>query len=106
MNLATHTFQDVFSDPVWRKAFDASLNLHANCNSCVYRNACGGGHLAHRWSRADGFDNPSVYCEDLKGIFQHVWQSITRDMVLKTDGGDIPLNQAISNAKLGEAIRK
>ena len=29
---------------------------------------CAGGYLPHRFSRANRFDNPSVYCDDLKTL--------------------------------------
>ena len=29
---------------------------------------CAGGYLPHRFSRARRFDNPSVYCDDLKAL--------------------------------------
>jgi len=29
---------------------------------------CGGGFLPHRYKRENGFDNPSVWCEDIQLI--------------------------------------
>jgi len=35
-----------------------------NCLSCPNLDLCGGGMILHRWSIANGFENPSVYCSD------------------------------------------
>lgn len=35
------------------------------CRACPLVATCGGGLLAHRFGRGNGFDNPSVYCADL-----------------------------------------
>jgi len=84
------------SDPVWRNAFEASLNLCKQCEDCTYRDACGGGHLAHRWSRKTGYNNPSVYCEDWKDIFDHVWKRILPEITIKVAGKKILLADAIA----------
>jgi uncharacterized protein len=36
----------------------------AACQTCPELNLCGGGMILHRWRKANGFDNPSVYCTD------------------------------------------
>jgi uncharacterized protein len=42
------------------------------CRSCFEFAVCGGGQVTHRYSRNNGFDNPSVYCDDLKVLIGHV----------------------------------
>ena len=85
LNVRTHALQDVQDDPVWREAYHASLRLPAVCEACELHDACGGGHLAQRWSPARRFDNPSVYCESWKRIFEHIWQRIAPTLVLEYD---------------------
>jgi uncharacterized protein len=41
-------------------------SLSAKCQACPLVRTCGGGLYAHRYSSKNGFDNPSVYCADLK----------------------------------------
>jgi uncharacterized protein len=36
------------------------------CAACPDLAVCGGGMPAHRWSDVNGFDNPTVFCEDQK----------------------------------------
>lgn len=47
--------------------------LCATCRECPVVATCGGGLYAHRY-RGDGtgFMNPSVYCEDLSAVIEHV----------------------------------
>lgn len=75
--------QDVQDDPRWRDAFEASMDLCETCQNCEYLDACGGGHLAQRWSPERKFDNPSVYCESWKKIFDHLWTRIAPTLVLE-----------------------
>ncbi len=82
LNILTDEIQDLVRDPFWRELLEASVHLHRQCEQCVYRSACGGGHIASRWSRANRFDNPSVYCRDLIEILRHIWQRMAPDLYL------------------------
>jgi len=42
--------------------------LCATCRACQVVHVCGGGLYAHRHRPGNGFDNPSVYCADLKAF--------------------------------------
>jgi len=43
-------------------------SLSAVCQACPVVRICGGGLYAHRYRAGTGFDNPSVYCADLKAL--------------------------------------
>ena len=49
-HVRSNAIKDVENDPVWREAFEASTTLCETCQKCEYLDACGGGHLAQRWS--------------------------------------------------------
>jgi uncharacterized protein len=83
-----NAIKDVRSDPVWREAYDASTRLCDTCLRCEYLDACGGGHLAQRWSTERRFDNPSVYCESWKRIFAHIWDRIAPTLSLELKSPD------------------
>jgi uncharacterized protein len=83
LNVRTHDLQSLQADPLWQEAWHASLHLAEVCEACPLRVPCGGGHLPHRWSRSKRFQNPSVYCDDLKQIFAHV-----RGRLAGASGGD------------------
>jgi uncharacterized protein len=42
------------------------------CEDCPEFEVCGGGNMPHRYSRVNGFLNPSVWCEDLKMLLGHI----------------------------------
>ncbi|MBO2450953.1 FxsB family radical SAM/SPASM domain protein [Actinomadura barringtoniae] len=50
--------------------------LSATCRACEVVSICGGGLYSHRYKSGSGFDNPSVYCADLKELVQHVAASV------------------------------
>ena len=39
--------------------------LCAECQKCEFKRECAGGYFPHRWGRGRGFQNPSIYCDDL-----------------------------------------
>ena len=78
-----NAIQDVQDDPRWREAFEASLGVCETCLNCEYLDACGGGHLAQRWSTERRFGNPSVYCDSWKRIFGHIWRRISPTLVVE-----------------------
>ena len=92
----THSLQDAQQDQRWLGAYNASLELCETCKACEYMDACGGGHLAQRWSPERQYDNPSVYCESWKKIFGHIWQRLSPTMILnlETPADDAPEGQA------------
>ena len=51
-------------------------------------NACGGGYLPHRFSRKNGFDNPSVYCDDLYAMFANMEAVLTEHLYVSKPGGE------------------
>ncbi|HEY6255867.1 MAG TPA: radical SAM protein [Xanthobacteraceae bacterium] len=87
-NVRAHQFQDVQGDATWREAQRSSLNLSAICRACEFRDACGGGYLPWRWSKDRRYDNPSVYCADLKAMFQHVWRRVSPTLYVQSTPGE------------------
>lgn len=49
--------------------------LSATCRKCEVVAVCGGGLYGHRHRERNGFDNPSVYCEDLFALITHVLEA-------------------------------
>ena len=59
-------------------------------------NACGGGYLPHRFSKHNGYDNPSVYCDDLYAMFENMQSVLERQLyVRKQDGARVNLGDAL-----------
>lgn len=89
-----HTFQDVCDDPVWLEAFTAAQRLPDRCSSCRFARSCGGGFLPHRYSTQNRFANPSVYCDDIQRILDHIGDRITPTITVAGPGWSLPLAAA------------
>jgi uncharacterized protein len=71
-----HSLDDVLIQP---SILQKQLGIHAlskTCQDCYLVTACGGGSMSHRYSgnkgHGDPFDNPTVYCDDMKVFLPHV----------------------------------
>ncbi|CAN5263064.1 FxsB family radical SAM/SPASM domain protein [soil metagenome] len=65
-NVASDTLDDALGDELPMIYYRSSEQLCAICEACSAKEICAGGYLPHRFSRTNRFDNPSVYCDDLK----------------------------------------
>ncbi|MFM0347886.1 FxsB family cyclophane-forming radical SAM/SPASM peptide maturase [Paraburkholderia sp. RL17-347-BIC-D] len=68
MTVRRNSVTDIISHPSIQVRQSGEQQLSAKCLSCDVKNVCGGGYFPHRFSESNGFDNPSVYCQDLKWL--------------------------------------
>jgi len=47
-------------------------NLCTQCQACDVVDICGGGAVAHRFSRNNGFNNPTIYCKEMLSLIKHI----------------------------------
>jgi len=87
-NIFEHAIDDVRNEPRWKAARDASIDLCEKCRQCKFMNACGGGYLPHRFSRKNGYDNPSVYCDDLYAMFENMQSVLEGHLYVSRPGGE------------------
>ena len=87
-NIFEHPIDAVRNEPRWIAARDASINLCDKCRRCKFMNACGGGYLPHRFSRKNGYDNPSVYCDDLYSMFENMQSVLGDHLYVSKPGGE------------------
>ncbi|WP_407178313.1 radical SAM protein [Bradyrhizobium sp. STM 3562] len=98
-NIFEHAIDEVRNEPTWKVARDASINLCEKCRQCKFMNACGGGYLPHRFSRKNGYDNPSVYCDDLYAMFENVQSVLERHLYVSKPGGErVNVRDALARA--------
>ena len=73
LNVREAGFDDLAGGlPLVHRAVEQGFPLPEACRFCPERELCGGGYLPHRYSRARGFDNPSVWCADILKFLAHV----------------------------------
>jgi uncharacterized protein len=63
-----HSLDEVAAHPDVAGSQSGLADLCQTCRHCPVVNQCGGGLRAHRYRADNGFDNPSVYCADLKEL--------------------------------------
>jgi uncharacterized protein len=98
-NIFEHPIDAVRNEPRWQAARDASINLCQKCRQCRFMNACGGGYLPHRFSSKNGFDNPSVYCDDLYAMFENMETVLAEHLyVSKPDGERLKVRDVLAQA--------
>jgi uncharacterized protein len=96
-NIFEHAIDEVRNEPRWIAARDASINLCEKCRQCKFMNACGGGYLPHRFSSKNGYDNPSVYCDDLYSMFESMQSVLEEHLYVSKAGGErVNLRDALS----------
>ncbi len=83
LDVFRHTVDQVAARPRFVARMGGLATLSAPCRACSVVRICGGGLYAHRYRATSGFDNPSVYCEDLKAFIGYL-----------VPGGPIPAPKA------------
>ncbi|MFK0020473.1 radical SAM/SPASM protein FxsBH, inactivated beta-hydroxylase extension form [Streptomyces sp. NPDC090798] len=72
-----HSFEEFAGHPGLRARGLGLAGLSETCRQCPVVESCGGGLYAHRYSSLRGFDNPSVFCADLRAFVEGVAERIT-----------------------------
>lgn len=79
-NLFDHDFDTVAGHPSVVTARGAGpAPLAAACLDCPVVRLCRGGLRAHRFHPRNGFDNPRVYCADLRRLTTHIRDRVVAD---------------------------
>jgi uncharacterized protein len=73
LNVLTNDFDDLAdSNSLLHQAAYEGIPLCGQCKACPEVAVCGGGHFPHRYSKENGFNNPSAWCRDIKKLFGHI----------------------------------
>ena len=66
--------------PFFYKVVAEGFTAAKKCQNCPEFGVCGGGYLPNRYSRSNGFDNPSIWCEDLLAFIGHIRSRISNEI--------------------------
>ncbi len=73
LNITSNNLEDIQNTSLGNLYFnDLNSKLCNQCLQCPLNEICKGGRLVHRHSKRNGFNNPSVYCNDLIKLIAHV----------------------------------
>lgn len=63
-----HEFDEILASEEFGVYYRQQRPLSATCTTCPDLGVCGGGMVAHRWSAARGYDNPTIFCADQRHL--------------------------------------
>jgi uncharacterized protein len=75
-NVRTHGFEDAMQTPLGSLYREANAKVAKKCSVCPVMEVCGGGYIPHRYSSSNGFNNPSVYCNNLLKLITHIQNKV------------------------------
>jgi uncharacterized protein len=71
-SIYTHSLADVLASSEFAEYHAAQRPSCETCLTCPDLQVCGGGMTLHRWRDDNGYDNPSIYCEDQRLLIGHI----------------------------------
>jgi len=80
LDIFRHPMEDLYQNAKVMERQRRWANLCETCKSCPVVHVCGGGYYPDRYSRHNGFQNPSVYCADLKKLIYHIHSTVNEDL--------------------------
>jgi uncharacterized protein len=66
------TLREFLMNDIFDEIERVTVSLSEKCQGCEWKRICRGGDLENRYSKKNGFDNPSVYCDGYKKLFKNV----------------------------------
>jgi len=71
-NIINTSIEESLNSELIKLCVQSHQNLCGICESCEIKTLCGGGRINQRYSDSNKFDNPSIYCKDIKLIVSHI----------------------------------
>ena len=93
-NVRTHSFSEALETKLAKLYHQSHKMLPKKCISCPIVDICGGGHIHTRYSKKNGFNNASIYCNDFIKLITHVRREMYTSLPdkYKKDYSDITFN--------------
>jgi uncharacterized protein len=84
INVHTNQIEDIFVDDTFLLFYRAHDNVAEQCLNCPVFDICGGGFLGQRYSEENGFDNPTIYCQDMVRLISFIQNDILNSLPEET----------------------
>lgn len=72
-----HGFTEFAAHPGVQARQSGLEGISESCRRCPVVRSCGGGLYGHRYGSERGFDNPSVFCADLRSLIEGIANRVT-----------------------------
>jgi uncharacterized protein len=82
LNITSHTLRDSLNQPLINFCHQSQHILCEQCKKCSVVEVCRGGYITHRFSKEKGFNNPSIYCHELKRLITYMSERVENELVL------------------------
>jgi len=79
-NLVETDLDDLSKNPMIAAFQEGASGLCDKCQECPARDICGGGYMPHRYGADGKFMHPSVYCEALLPLIEHIHQRVAESL--------------------------
>lgn len=77
-SIVDESLDTLLESPSFERYYCQQRPLAAQCQACPDLEICGGGMVAHRWSAARGFDNPTIFCADQRSLIAVMRAEVAR----------------------------
>lgn len=71
-SILSDSLSDFLESPEYDSYYRQQRAISDQCRACPDLPICGGGMVAHRWSKARGFDNPTIFCADQRALIANM----------------------------------
>ncbi len=78
LNIKENSLLDFLQSKEFIDYRDMQRPSHQKCRLCPALHVCGGGMILHRWSKENGYDNPSIYCADQLLLIDSIQKSLAQ----------------------------
>ena len=76
ININNDEIDEVKNSDLIEIYYNSGKYLPKKCLACPVQEICGGGYLPHRYSSKNGFNNPSIYCDDLLKLITYIQNKV------------------------------
>lgn len=98
-NVSSHSFDEAMHTDLAKIYHYSHIKVPKKCIVCPVKEVCGGGYIPHRYSSKNGFNNTSVYCDDLLKLITHIQNvvidELPEDFVKEMDVEKINYEEAL-----------
>ena len=80
-SVVNNPIDEILASAEFQAYYQQQRPVSAVCAACPDLRVCGGGMVAHRWSAARGYDNPTIFCADQRHLIarmRHIVEALPR----------------------------
>jgi len=78
----SHRISEIANSSEFMEYHELQKASSPQCAACPELSLCGGGMPLHRWKENNGFENPSVYCNDQKLLISNIKRRLSQEGLL------------------------